>query len=77
MKMEVLSKIRSGDTIVIDDIEGVVVFSSISDTYSEKFPKPDWSGNNYDGIMIQQENGALIFHDTEYLQTDYSRIERL
>lgn len=77
MKTDMLSKIEAGDKIVIDDLEGTVVFSSITDTYSDESPKSDWSGQEFEGIMIQQENGARIFHDTEYLNTEYCRIERL
>lgn len=76
MKTDILSKIKSGDSIAIDDLEGIVGFSSITGSYSVQFPKSNWAGPDYDGIMIEQENGALIFHDMEYLKTDYCRVER-
>ncbi|MEM9238916.1 MAG: hypothetical protein AAGB07_02970 [Pseudomonadota bacterium] len=77
MKTDILSKIRAGDKVIIDGLEGVVVFSSITDTYSDEYPKSIWCGKENEGIMIEQENGARIFHDTEYLHTEYCRIERL
>ncbi|MEM7678819.1 MAG: hypothetical protein AAF449_22785 [Myxococcota bacterium] len=77
MKTDMLRKIKAGDAISIDAVGGVVVFSSITDSYSLTFPKFEWTGPQHEGIMIQQENGALIFHDTEYLMTDYCRVELL
>ena len=74
MKIDMLSEVKAGDAVSINNIEGVVVFSSISNTFSSEFPKSKWLG--YNGVMIQQENGALVFHDTEYLQTHNCRIER-
>ena len=75
MKLDLLKNIMAGDIIDIDEgVIGTVVFNAISEDYSEEFPIEDWGGEANNGIMIQQENGALLFHDLEYLLTDYCRI---
>lgn len=77
MNEAALSSINCGDTVSIDDVVGEVVSSSITNSYSAEFPKADWDGPDNDGIMIRQDNGALIFHDTEFLKAKYCRLEKL
>lgn len=68
--------IKAGDRILIDDaIEGIVVFSSLTDSYSVEYPKETRSSADNDGIMIVQENGARIFHDTEILESADCRVQ--
>ena len=71
-------KIGVVDRILIDDaIEGIVAFSTISDDYSEDYPRENYQGPENDGILIIQDNGARIFHDTDYLLSEYCRVEIL
>ncbi|MEM7508999.1 MAG: hypothetical protein AAF415_19930 [Pseudomonadota bacterium] len=42
MKTDMLRKIKAGDAISIDDVGGVVAFSSVTDSYSLTFPKSEW-----------------------------------
>ena len=65
MNDRTLATIFCGDIISIDGIVGEVVFSAIANSYSPDFPKTNWDGSDYRGIMIRQENGALIFHHTQ------------
>lgn len=77
MNEAALSSIFCGDTVSINDVNGEVLFSSITQSYSAEFPKADWNSSDYNGIMIKQENGALVFHGTEFMKTEYCRIEKL
>lgn len=71
----ILSAIRAGDRILIDDaIEGEVVFSTLSQSYALDHPETDWSGSEHDGIMIRQDNGALVFHSRDYLVSSPCRV---
>jgi len=68
--------IKAGDKILIDEaIEGIVVFSSLTDSYSYEYPKEAYSGVDYDGIMIVQGNGARVFHDIETLESIDCRVQ--
>ncbi|WP_394180164.1 hypothetical protein [Yoonia maritima] len=62
-----LTTIVAGDQVSIHDLNGKVLFSTISDSYTASFPKSNWGLPNYDGIMIEQDNGALVFHGTKFL----------
>jgi hypothetical protein len=60
------SDVKAGDLVNIDDLYGEVMFNAMSDSYGLEFPKTDWPSEQYQGIMIRQENGALIFHEAEW-----------
>ena len=63
-----LSKLKAGNAVRMEgDVYGRVAFSSFSDSYSEKFPKADWPDEDYAGIMIEQDNGVLIFYPSDCL----------
>ena len=58
-----LAEVRAGDGVTIDgNIDGEVVFVSVSASYAPDYSAEDWPLEQYDGIMIRQNNGALIFH---------------
>ena len=76
MKVVSITEIVAGDKIMINgSIRGVVAFSTISDSFSAEYPKKKNSGFENDGILIIQSNGARIFHDTEFLNSDDCTIE--
>jgi len=59
---EHISDIRSGDVVIVNnDIEGKVVFCTPSNSYSDEYTSTDWPVDQYQGIMIKQNNGGLIF----------------
>jgi hypothetical protein len=66
MKLCKPSDVKAGDLVSIDDLCGEVVFNAMSDSYGPEFPKTDWPSEQHQGIMIRQENGALIFHEAEW-----------
>ncbi len=67
-----LGKARAGDWVIIDfDLSGEIVFCSEADSYADDFPKSDWPPDTYSGLMIRQENGALIFHPLECFSGDH------
>jgi hypothetical protein len=71
-----LAAVFEGNKVVIDgSIEGVVVFCSVSRSYSNDYPASSWPESDYDGIMIRQDNGALIFHETHIFKDGVSSIE--
>ena len=58
-----LAEVRAGDGVTIDgNIGGEVVFVSVAASYATDYLAEDWPLEQYDGIMIRQSNGALIFH---------------
>ena len=65
---------RVGDLVDIDDgVIGTVVFNAAIDEWSLKYPKEEWG--YLSGIMIEQLNGALVFHPTEYFEAEHCRIK--
>lgn len=63
---------KAGDQVVTDHtIRGEVVFCSASDSYADDFPKPKWPSETYAGIMIREENGALIFFPAASFSGDH------
>ncbi len=74
---EILVSIFCGDMMSIDNAIGEVVFSSIINSYSNDFPKTEWPRSDYNGIMIRQKNGALIFHDMDFFRTEYCPLKKM
>jgi hypothetical protein len=73
-----LNELRAGDTVVVSgDIEGEVVFVSASSSYAPDFPMVEWPSEKYNGVMIRQITGALIFHPTDLFDEGKLYIERL
>mgnify|MGYP003406840220 CR=1 FL=1 len=66
MKLCTPSDVKAGDLVSIDDLYVEVMFNAMSDSYGPEFPKTDWPFEHYPGIMIRQENRALIFHEAEW-----------
>lgn len=58
-----LRTVEDGDFVLVDGLAGEVVFCSVSDSYAHDFPKSEWPPAEYRGLMIRQDNGALIFHE--------------
>ncbi|MDO7558990.1 MAG: hypothetical protein MUR46_14415 [Loktanella sp.] len=77
MKSFDFQSIFAGDKVSIDDIDGMIVFSSISDSYAEDFPKSEWPQTDYNGIMMRMTNGGLMFHDNDVLAHSNCQIKRL
>ncbi len=60
--LQVLGDFRHGQTFRIDGaLVGQVVFSSFSRSYALDFPQEKWPADQYDGVLIRQDDGALIF----------------
>ena len=66
MKLGEPSTVKAGGLVSIDDLYGEVMFNAMSDSYGPEFPKTDWPPERYQGIMIRQENGALVFHEAAW-----------
>ena len=61
--------------IEVDGLRGFVVFSSLSESYTEDFPEAEWPKSEYSGIMMRMSNGSLVFHETEILLRDDCVVE--
>ncbi len=76
MELSRVQKFAVGDWIDVDDgLLGVVVFNTVRPEWSDEFPKADWPKREYDGIMMRQSNGALVFHGSEYFTDGRGRIQ--
>ncbi|SLN68779.1 hypothetical protein ROA7450_03702 [Roseovarius albus] len=76
--MTALNEIRVGDCLDVDDgIIGAVVFNSVVGEWSDNFPEQEWPQADYLGIMIQQENGALVFFDGTTLVEEKVPLRRI
>jgi len=65
----------AGTDIEVDGLQGHVVFSSLSESYTTDFPEADWPKSEYSGIMMRMPNGSLVFHETEILLSDSCVVE--
>ena len=73
-----ISDIRSGDVVIVnDDIEGKVMFCTPSNSYSDGFPSTEWPIDQYQGIMIEQNNGALIFFPISLIEDGEMQVIRV
>ena len=45
---------------------GTVVFNTVANEWSAEFSEADWPKERYDGLMIRQENGALVFFEDHW-----------
>ncbi len=75
---DLLEDAAVGDIVLIDDaIEGRVLFNSFNDEFSFNYNKEGYLAPGDQGILIEQDNGAKIFHDANYLLKDYCRLSIL
>lgn len=58
-----LDRPKAGDWVVVDGFRSEVMFCSVSDTYASGFPKSDWPQEEYQGIMVREAEGGLIFYE--------------
>lgn len=73
---EVLLQIRAGDRVIIDgNLEGDVLFNAFTNSYSAEYPISDWPLRQYNGIMIMQKNGSMLFHPISLFETGQLTIE--
>ncbi len=56
-----------GDRVLLEGSDkATVVVSTITDEYSERYPKSDW-GHTEPGVMFETDAGALVFFALENL----------
>ncbi len=73
--MNCLPNVNSGDFVELQSgVAGWVKFCSWTSSYSEAFQPEDWPGVEYDGLMIEQENGALLFTEKDDFLTGSDQI---
>lgn len=73
-----LEALRAGHRVSIENsIAGEVVFVARSSSYALDFPESEWPIEQYDGLMIRQDNGALIFHQSSLFDTGELIIYRM
>ena len=65
--------VRIGDKVLLDDDEGVVLFSIDTDEFSAKFPKEDWVYLGK-GVMFQTTGMGLVFQEES--STDLELVQR-
>jgi len=76
--MEDQDKHEIGRRVLLErDLEGTVVFSSRSNEYSDRFTKKEWPPERYAGILIEQDNGALIFIEVAKIESGEVSIQFL
>ncbi len=75
---EHISDIRSGDVVIVDgDIEGKVMFCKPNNSYSDEFTSTEWPIDQYQGIMIKQNNGGLIFFPISLIENGQVQVMRV
>jgi len=62
------SVVQAGDWVVVDGWLGEVVFCSLSDSYASDYSKSEWPLDEYQGIMIRQVGGALVFYELYWFE---------
>ncbi len=77
-KFRALKYIEAGDAVIVDDhFKGQVAYSTISDTWLDSFKKPEWSGPEYKGVMVIDDEAGLVLYGYDALKSGHTRIEKV